>query len=66
MDSGLRPNTWIYRLILVLGFIFAASLLRIIVLVLRGQSLPEWLMVLGAISAAGVIQLLSSPLNRGL
>lgn len=65
MNSRMETNAWFCRTVIVLGFMFVASLARTIVLILRGQPLSQLLLVLGAIAAAGIIQLLSSPWNRG-
>lgn len=66
MNARMQTNDWIYRIVIVLGFIFAASLLRTIDLILRNEPLSELLLALGAIAAAGLIQLFSSPLYRGV
>jgi len=66
MNSRIQTNAWICRIAIVLGFIFVASMLRTVVLILGGQPLSGLLLALGAIAVAGLIQLFSSPLYRGI
>lgn len=66
MNTQRKTDTWIYYLVLVLGFIAAASVVGSIALLLVGRTVPDILLALGTVSAAGLLKLLISPLYREL
>jgi hypothetical protein len=66
MNTGMQTDVWIYRTIIVLGSIYAVSVVGIITLAIMGQPMPENLVALGAVAAAGLVRLLFWSLNRGL
>jgi hypothetical protein len=55
-----------YRAIVVLGSFTVVSVIGMIILTITGQPLPELLISLGIVAGAGLVELLSSPLNREL
>ena len=66
MNTRMQTDAWIYRTIIVLGSIYAVSVVGIITLAIMGQPMPEILIALGLVAGAGLVKLLASPLNRGL
>ena len=66
MNTRMQTDTWISRIVIVLGLILIASLAGILILVITGQALPEILISLGVVATGGLIRLWISPLNRKL
>jgi hypothetical protein len=66
MNTRIQTDTWISRIVIVLGLILIASLVGILILVITGQALPQILIALGVVATGGLIRLWISPLNQKL
>lgn len=66
MNTQMKTDRWISSLVIVLGFALSVSVAGTLTLWLLGKSLPDLLLALGTVAAAGWLKLLISPLNREL
>jgi len=66
MNTQMRTESWISRIVIVLGLILGVSVAGILTLWITGQPLSELLVAVSVISAGELSRLLISPLSSGL
>jgi hypothetical protein len=66
MNTRLHTDTWMYRVVIVLGLIAIVSVAGILTFRVTYQPVSELLVAVSVISAGGLSRLLISPLNSGL
>jgi hypothetical protein len=66
MNTGMKTDNWISRIVIVLGLTLIASLAGMLIRMITGHPMPEFLVALGAVATGGLIRLWISPLNQGL
>jgi len=66
MNIHIHMTSWMYRTMIILGFILFTGVISVIILLLTHQSTPELLVTMSYVAGAGLTKLLISPLNRGL
>lgn len=66
MNTHTQTDAWIYRAIIVLGYVVTGSVVGILIITILHQSLPEILLALGSMAIGGLVRQLFSPLNQGL
>ena len=66
MNTYKYASVWINRIVIVFGSIVVGSLVDIIAMTITGRPIPGIIATLGLVSTAGLVRLLTSPLNQGL
>jgi hypothetical protein len=53
----MQTDAWIYRTIIVLGYVVTGSVVGILIITILHQSLPEILLALGSVALGGLVRL---------
>jgi hypothetical protein len=57
MNTRMQTDAWIYRTIIVLGYVVTGSVVGILIITILHQSLPEILLALGSVALGGLVRL---------